>query len=206
MPFRVSWGSSPPADVSRGYFGSRNLAPDNLVQLSDRPLAIIALVRARLATTQVATNILSPGHRAHLLTSKMTFLVSLSRYQLFWYICWCSTVSLAPGPVGLGRFRESSSSSSEWSSEETHSPPPVHFPDQFAHNYLTDNDDRSSASYSDYSPSPRVYIYRAMSLNAHQAMKWNGDHRGGGGCPSHIPLTRKPLTARLDLRCLTRMA
>ncbi|POW21595.1 hypothetical protein PSHT_02210 [Puccinia striiformis] len=84
-------------------------------------------------------------------------------------------ISLAPGPVGLGRFRESSSSSSEWSSEETHSPPPVHFPDQFAHNYLTDNDDRSSASYSDYIPQvlvPTVYIYRAMSLNAHQAMKW----------------------------------
>ncbi|KNE98648.1 hypothetical protein PSTG_08017 [Puccinia striiformis f. sp. tritici PST-78] len=56
MPFRVSWGPSPPADVSRGYFGSRNLAPDNLVQLSDRPLAIIALVQARSAAKVVTIN------------------------------------------------------------------------------------------------------------------------------------------------------
>ncbi|KAH9471014.1 hypothetical protein Pst134EA_004924 [Puccinia striiformis f. sp. tritici] len=56
MPFRVSWGPSPPADVSRGYFRSRSLAPDNLVQLSDRPLAIIALVQARSAAKVVTIN------------------------------------------------------------------------------------------------------------------------------------------------------
>ncbi|KAH9462069.1 hypothetical protein Pst134EB_005986 [Puccinia striiformis f. sp. tritici] len=90
----------------------------------------------------------------------MTILAIISRYQLLWFISCCFTVSLAINPIRLGRLPEPSATPSGTSANgDTHLPHPDPGPSmdhQSARNYLTDNDDRSSASYSDYSPSPRA--------------------------------------------------
>ncbi|KAI9625099.1 hypothetical protein H4Q26_016488 [Puccinia striiformis f. sp. tritici PST-130] len=91
---------------------------------------------------------------------EMTILAIISRYQLLWFISCCFTVSLAINPIRLGRLPEPSATPSGTSANgDTHLPHPDPGPSmdhQSARNYLTDNDDRSSASYSDYSPSPRA--------------------------------------------------